>query len=87
MTLIDVVVLALLVIAIAFTVLVLPIWIIGHYLTKAHGERGLAAQDEKLLADLWDAARRMEERMKNLERVFAPEPANIVTPRREVGRG
>ena len=55
-------------VAIVFVALVLPIWIVFHYATKWRASRGLAAQDEKVLADLWEAARRMEERLDNLER-------------------
>jgi phage shock protein B len=61
-------------IALVFVCLVLPMWIVFHYISKWRSSRGLAAQDEKLLTDLWDAARRMEERMDNLERVLGPEP-------------
>ncbi len=56
-----------------FIVIVAPLWIIFHYLSKWRMSRGLAAQDEKLLTDLWDSARRMEERLANLERVLGPE--------------
>ena len=51
----------------------MPLWIVFHYVTRLRAQRGLAAQDEKMLADLWDAARRMEERMENLERVLGAE--------------
>jgi len=49
---------------------VLPLWMFLHYGSRWRASRGLAAQDEKLLTDLWDAARRMEERLDNLERVL-----------------
>jgi phage shock protein B len=58
---------------ILFTTVVAPLWIIFHYLSKWRMSRGLAAQDEKLLTDLWDSARRMEERLANLERALGPE--------------
>jgi phage shock protein B len=77
----------LLALAVAFMVLVAPIWIIGHYVAKARASRGLAVQDEKLLADLWEAARRMEERLSNLERVMGPEPVNSPGRVRETARG
>ncbi len=69
-------------VAIIFVAIVMPMWIVFHYVTRWKSSRGLAAQDEKLLTDLWDAARRMEERMDNLERVLGPE-----TPRAESLRG
>jgi phage shock protein B len=68
MTINDVTTLAGLGIAFVFVALVLPISIIAHYLSKTRTQRALSAQDEKLLADLWDVARRMEERLDNLER-------------------
>lgn len=61
-------------VALIFVALVLPMWIVFHYITRWRASRGLAAQDEKLLSDLWDAARRMEERLENLERALGPEP-------------
>lgn len=87
MELTAVVVLGVLGLAVVFTVFVLPIWIIAHYISKARSARGLAAQDEKLLADLWDAARRMEERMTNLERVLGSEPSSPSGRAREAARG
>jgi phage shock protein B len=60
-------------VAVIFVALVLPMWIVFHYVTRWRASRGLAAQDEKLLTDLWNAARRMEERLDNLERVLGPE--------------
>jgi phage shock protein B len=61
-------------VSIIFVAFVLPLWIVFHYMSKWRTSRGLAAQDEKLLTDLWDAARRMEERLDNLERALGPEP-------------
>lgn len=60
-------------IGIIFVAFVLPMWMFLHYGSRWRASRGLAAQDEKLLTDLWDAARRMEERMDNLERVIGTE--------------
>ena len=60
-------------IGIIFVAFVLPMWMFFHYGSRWRASRGLAAQDEKLLTDLWDAARRMEERLDNLERVLGPE--------------
>ncbi len=64
-------------IALIFVALVLPMWIVFHYVSRWRASRGLAAQDEQMLTDLWDAARRMEERLDNLERVLGPD-----TPRK-----
>jgi phage shock protein B len=61
-------------VVLVFVAFVMPMWIVFHYATRWRASRGLAAQDEKVLADLWEAARRMEERLDNLERVLGPEP-------------
>jgi phage shock protein B len=74
MTINDVMIMGILAIAIIFVAVVLPIWIIAHYLAKSRASHALGAQDEQLLADLWDAARRMEDRMDNLERIGGAEP-------------
>ena len=60
-------------VSIIFVAFVLPLWIVFHYATRWRTSRGLAAQDEKLLTDLWETARRMEERLENLERVMGPD--------------
>lgn len=62
-------------IALAFVFVLLPLWIVLHYMSRWRTSRGLAAQDEKMLIDLWDAARRMEERLENLERALAADPS------------
>jgi phage shock protein B len=60
------------VLGLIFLLFVAPIWIAGHYMTRWRAIRGLAAQDEKLLSDLWDAARRFEERLDNLDQAIGP---------------
>ena len=59
-------------VALVLVAVVAPLWIILHYIARMRSARGLAAADEKMLADLWDAARRMEERLDNLERALGP---------------
>jgi phage shock protein B len=60
-------------VVLVLVIVVLPLWMFLHYGSRWRSNRGLAAQDEKLLTDLWDAARRMEERLDNLERVLGAE--------------
>lgn len=55
---------------IIFLAVVAPIWIIAHYTTKARASRGLSTEDEKMLAELWDDAKRMEDRIETLERIL-----------------
>ena len=83
MSITDVMVLGVLAITLVFLVFVLPIWIIAHYLSKARIARALTAQDEKMLADLWEVARQMEQRMINLERASGSEPSSLSNRIRE----
>lgn len=61
------------VLAVLFTVVVAPIWIIFHYVTKWRSQRGLSAQDERMLAELWEISNRLEGRIHTLERVLDAE--------------
>lgn len=61
---------------IVFLVIVAPIWLILHYATRNSASKRLTSKDESLLEDLHENARRMEERIHNLERILdadAPE--------------
>jgi phage shock protein B len=46
-------------------------WLILHYVTKWKVNSGLTAEDENMLDDLYDLARRLDERMNTLERIMA----------------
>ncbi len=61
------------VLGILFVVIILPIWIVAHYITRWRQARTLSANDERLLAELWDSMRRLEARIDGLERVFDAE--------------
>jgi phage shock protein B len=56
-----------------FLIVVVPIWITAHYLTRWRTSKAIDSGDEKLLSDLWDSARRMEDRIRNLERILDEE--------------
>jgi phage shock protein B len=56
-----------------FVIIVAPIWIISHYLTKWRTSRGLSAEDERMLAELWESAGKMESRIHSLERILDAE--------------
>jgi phage shock protein B len=58
---------------ILFLIFVAPVWVILHYVTKWRAARGLSADDERLLADLWHNATRMEDRIRQLERILDAE--------------
>jgi phage shock protein B len=56
------------ILGILFVTVVAPIWIAFHYITRWRMARTLSSDDERTLVDLWEAARRMEQRIDNLER-------------------
>ncbi|HZS84741.1 MAG TPA: envelope stress response membrane protein PspB [Stellaceae bacterium] len=62
-----------LILGILFLVIILPIWIVAHYVTRWRAARGLSAADERMLAELWESARKLEQRIDGLERVFDAE--------------
>ena len=64
------------VIPILFIVICLPLWIVLHYVTKWKTSKGLTAEDEKMLSEVWDSANRMEERINTLERILDIESPN-----------
>jgi phage shock protein B len=69
------------VLGILFVTVVAPIWIAFHYITRWRMARTLSSDDERTLVDLWEAARRMEARIDNLERAVGTEaPAETKQP-------
>lgn len=64
------------VVSVLVVTIVLPVWIIAHYVTKWRSQRGLSAQDERLLAELWDSTTRLETRIHTLERILDAEAPN-----------
>ncbi len=63
-------------IPILFLTIVVPIWIVFHYITKIKTSKGLTAEDEKMLSEVWESTNRMEERIKTLERILDIEAPN-----------
>ena len=61
------------VLGVIFLVVVAPIWIVAHYLTRWRRSRKLSAEDERSLGELYEAARKMEGRLAALERVLDAE--------------
>jgi len=51
-------------------------WIIFHYITKWKTAATLTGSDEKLLDDLHDAARRLDDRLQTIERIMTAENPN-----------
>ncbi len=58
------------VVVIVFVALVMPLWLLLHYLTQWRQNRGLSNEDEGMLRDLWESAERMEERIATLEEIL-----------------
>jgi len=53
-----------------------PLWIVFHYVTKMKTSKGLSAEDEKMLSEVWESTNKMEERIKTLERILDIEAPN-----------
>lgn len=51
-------------------------WLIFHYVTKWKTAKTLTDDDEKLLDDLHDAARRLDDRLCTIERIMTAENPN-----------
>jgi phage shock protein B len=69
------------ILGILFVTVVAPIWIAFHYITRWRMARTLSSDDERTLVDLWEAARRMEQRIDNLERAVGSDaPAETKQP-------
>ncbi len=62
-------------IAVPLIFLGLP-WLIFHYITKWKQAKTLTYSDEKLLDELHDAARRLDDRMCTIERIMTAENPN-----------
>ncbi len=55
---------------ILFLTVVVPLWIIFHYIAKMRSSRGLTNEDEKMLSEIWESTRKMEDRINSLERIL-----------------
>ncbi|MBS0505339.1 MAG: envelope stress response membrane protein PspB [Proteobacteria bacterium] len=56
-------------------------WIILHYVTQWKKQGGISREDENLLDELYETARRLDDRLHSIERIVAAE-----TPELEVRR-
>lgn len=57
-------------------------WLVFHYITQWKRAGGLSVEDENLLDELHDTARRLDDRLRTLERIFAAENADLPAPAR-----
>jgi phage shock protein B len=51
-------------------------WLVLHYLTRWKSGRGISQQDEILLDDLHEMARRLDSRLDSIERIIAADNPN-----------
>jgi phage shock protein B len=51
-------------------------WLVFHYITKWKTAATLSGSDEKLLDELHDAARRLDDRLNTIERIMTAENPN-----------
>jgi phage shock protein B len=51
-------------------------WLIFHYITKWKGQATITTEDENLLDELHDLARRLDERMGTIERIVQADNPN-----------
>jgi phage shock protein B len=58
------------VVMVLILVVVAPLWIVLHYVTRWRTSRTLSAEDERMLGELWENAERMEGRIHALERIL-----------------
>lgn len=53
-----------------FLLVIVPLWIIVHYVTRWRLAKTLTSDDEDRLTRVWRIAERMEERMDVIERIL-----------------
>ena len=63
------------IIAIVCVLIGLP-WLIFHYITRWKTAATLTNEDEKLMEELYDLARRLDDRMCSIERIMTVENPN-----------
>ena len=51
-------------------------WLFLHYLTKLRQAKSITVEDEDLLDELHDIARRLDERLHSIERIIAADHAD-----------
>jgi phage shock protein B len=63
------------VIIVAILFIALP-WLVFHYVTRWKTAATLTNEDEKLMEELYDLARRLDDRMCSIERIMTAENPN-----------
>ncbi len=60
-------------VGVLFMTVVAPIWVLLHYITRWKSTKTISNEDESLLADLWESAERIDQRLTNIERILDAE--------------
>ena len=68
------------IIIVPVVVLGLP-WIIFHYITQWKKSTSISNEDEQLLDQMYETARRLEERLGTVERIIAADNPDYRAPR------
>lgn len=55
---------------VVFMAVVAPLWLVLHYLTRWRATKTLSSEDETMLLELWQSAKRMEQRIAALETIL-----------------
>lgn len=58
------------ILGIILLLVVLPLLIVMHYMTKWKSTKGLSDEDQLMLEDLWEASERMSSRLNALETIL-----------------
>jgi phage shock protein B len=61
---------AMFVLGVVFLTIVAPLWIVLHYISRWRGQKVMSATDQASLTSLYEAIRRMEDRVNSLETVL-----------------
>ena len=56
-----------------FVTIILPLIIIGHYMTRWRSTKSLTNADERMLEEVWENAQKMESRVNALETILDDE--------------
>lgn len=61
------------VLCILFLTIVVPLWIVMHFVTKWKMTRELSTSEEDMIEEVWNIAHRMESRINALETILDAE--------------
>jgi phage shock protein B len=67
---------AIFVLVLVFLVIVVPFIVILHYVTNWKALRGLSAEEQRLLEELWSASQAMDSRLDALETILNDKTAD-----------